>query len=309
MNRTIAPSSPAAGYLYALITVILWSVNFIIARDLNGLISPVSLAFFRWSTAAVLVLPFSCRSIIRNRRTIFRHFPYLALTSFLGVALFNTLVYLAGRTTTAINLSIIAITFPIHIVILSRILFNERISPARAAGMIMVIAGALLLITEGDLSELRSIGKSAGDLWMVLAAFIFAVFTILLKFRPPELELFTFQSTTFIIGTLFLLPLFIYDRITGTAILWDAQMVGSILYVGIGASLIAYLLWNRAISIIGPAKTGFVYYTLPLFSALNASLLLGEHIEGIHLVSMVCIIAGVLLAGRSGSAPGRREPM
>jgi hypothetical protein len=93
------------GYLFAIGATALWSGNFIIARGLNESIPPISLAFWRWVVAVIVFLPFALKPLIAQRDVLKEHISYLAITAFLGITTFNTLIYLAGHTTTALNLS------------------------------------------------------------------------------------------------------------------------------------------------------------------------------------------------------------
>jgi drug/metabolite transporter (DMT)-like permease len=103
----------SAGYVYAILATAIWSGNFVIARGLSDSISPVNLAFFRWATALVFFLPFALKSLIKDIKIVRGNLLYFTLTSILGVTLFNTLIYFAGHTSTAMNLSLISITFPV----------------------------------------------------------------------------------------------------------------------------------------------------------------------------------------------------
>jgi len=116
------------GYLFALAATIIWSGNFIIARGLSDRIPPVSLAFWRWVVAVIVFLPFALRSLISEWEKLKKNILYLSVVSILGITIFNTLIYFAGQTTTAINLSLISITFPVFIVIISRIFLYESIT-------------------------------------------------------------------------------------------------------------------------------------------------------------------------------------
>jgi len=285
-----------SGYLFAIGATALWSGNFIVARGLNESIPPVSLAFWRWVVAVIVFLPFAVKSLIAQRNILKNNIAYVSLTSLLGITIFNTLIYFAGHTTTAINLSLISITFPIFIVILARICFCELISGNKVIGIVLVTIGVILLITKGNLTRLLELSFAIGDLWMLLAALIFAVYSILLKRKPQQLSIWTLQLSTFILGLLFLLPFFIWEHVTAPPVAFDSTIIGSILYVGIFASLSAFVLWNNAIVAIGPAKAGMIYYTLPLFSGFLAHLFLHESINSIHFFSAVLIVTGILAA-------------
>lgn len=284
------------GYLFALSATAIWSGNFIIARDLSEVIPPISLAFWRWTVALIILFPLAIKQLIVEWNILKKHIGYLAITAFLGVTIFNTLIYLAGHSTTAINLSLISITFPVFIVIFSRIFFRELITMNKGIGILLVLVGVVLLITKGQPTKLLSLSSSIGDLWMLLAAIIFAVYSILLKQKPKGFNILSFQLSTFILGLIFMSPFFIWETLTAPAIKFESKTIFSILYVGIFASLTAYILWNKAIEKIGPTNAGMIYYTLPLFSGVLAFILLKETIGLFHLYSLLLILFGIIIA-------------
>lgn len=285
-----------SGYLFAMGATGIWSVNFIIARGLNESISPISLAFWRWIVAVIVFLPFALKPLIAEWDILKKHIPYLSVTSLLGITIFNTLIYFAGHTTTAINLSLISITFPIFIVFLSRFFFGELITVNKGIGILLVSIGVVLLLTKGSLASLLSITFAIGDVWMLMAAMIFAIYSILLKRKPEQLNIWAFQLSTFILGLIFLFPFFVWDYVTVPPEAFEIKTVLAILYVGIFASLSAFVLWNKAIVTVGPSKAGMIYYTLPLFSGFIAYFFLNEAISMIHFYSAVLIVSGILTA-------------
>jgi drug/metabolite transporter (DMT)-like permease len=285
-----------AGYLFALGATAIWSGNFIIARGLSENISPISLAFWRWVVAVTLFLPFALQSLIAERRILLKNIPYLSITALLGITIFNTLIYYAGHTTTAINLSLISITFPVFIVILLRLFWGEPITVNKGLGILLVATGVILLVTKGNPAKLLQLSFAIGDLWMLAAAVIFAIYSILLKHKPKELSVRAFQLSTFLLGLVFLSPFFLWEYATVPAVGVDTKTVLSILYVGVFASLTAFVLWNKAIMLVGPAKAGMIYYTLPLFSALLAHFFLSEYVTMNHFYSLLFILSGIVTA-------------
>lgn len=189
MTNILQGQQKILGYFFAIGATAFWSGNFIIARGLAESISPINLAFFRWVVAVVVFLPFALKPLIAEREILKNNLPYLLITSLLGITIFNTLIYLAGHTTTAINLSLISITFPIFIVIFSHIIFGELITINRGVGIILVIFGVVALISKGDFSRILSISFAIGDVWMLMAAIIFAIYSILLKHKPKQLSI------------------------------------------------------------------------------------------------------------------------
>ena len=284
------------GYLFAIAATAIWSGNFIVARGLNETIPPITLAFCRWLVAVIVFLPFALKPLVAEWDILKKNMGYLSVTSLLGITIFNTLIYFAGHTTTAVNLSLISITFPIFIVIFSRIFFREQITLNKGIGIVLVVTGVVLLITRGSLSSLVNISFALGDLWMLLAAIIFAIYSLLLRSKPQQLSIWAFQAGTFILGLIFLFPFFVWEYTTTPSIQFDTSAILSILYVGIFASLSAFILWNKAVVAVGPSKAGMVYYTLPLFSGFLAHFFLKEDITILHFYSALLIASGILTA-------------
>jgi len=285
-----------SGHLFAIGATALWAGNFIIARGLSDSISPINLVFLQVGCCRNCVLPFALRPLISEWDILKENIPYLSITSLLGITIFNTLIYLAGHMTTAINLSLISISFPVFIVIFSRIFFGERITPNKGFGIILVIIGVITLISKGDFSRLLNISFAIGDVWMLMAAIIFAIYSILIKYKPEKLSIWAFQLSTFILGLIFLFPFFIWEYVAAPPVKFDTKTVCSILYVGIFASLSAFVLWNKAVMMVGPSKAGMIYYILPLFSGGLAYLFLKEGISIIHFYSMLLIVSGIFTA-------------
>ena len=201
-----------AGYVFAIAATAIWSGNFIVARGLNDRIPPVSLAFFRWLVAVIVFMPFAVKNLISEWPVIKNHLTYFCVTSFLGITTFNTLIYFAGHTTTAMNLSLIAITFPIFILLLSRILYNEPVTVKKGIGIVLVLTGVLFLVTKGEIVSVLTISFNIGDIWMLTASIIFAVYSLLLKNKPDGVSIKALQLACFILGVIFCSPFFCGNR-------------------------------------------------------------------------------------------------
>ncbi|QKJ23757.1 DMT family transporter [Poseidonibacter lekithochrous] len=287
------------GYVFALLATILWSGNFIVARDIRDIVDPFSLSFYRWFLATIILLPFAIVPLIKNIVIVKRHFIYLSIVSILGVSLFNTLIYIASHTSSALNLSIISITFPIIVIIISRAIFKEHIGINKFTGILIVLAGVLLLITRGDISVLVNISFNIGDLWVLLAAISFAVYSILLRYKPKSLSMITFQLITFILGTMYLTPLYLMEF--DTRIINEPTVTNtiSILYIAICSSLLAFIFWNKSIELLGATKAGMIYYTLPIFTGSLAFIFLDEIISYVHLFSILLIFIGIYITNKN----------
>lgn len=279
-----------------MLATLFWSGNFIVARTLHEHIPPATLAFLRWAVATVVLLPFAARHMRRDWSIIRKDLPLLLLTSLLGVTFFNSLLYKGAQSTTALNLALISTTFPVFIIVFSRIVYGEPVTPRRMLGTALAVGGVVALVTEGDVGRLASLSFKPGDIWMLLAALDFALYSMLVKRRPPELGQFAFLGFTFLAGLIMLLPIMLLEQQFAPWPQPSWPLFWAVLYVGLFASLASYFLWNRAVITVGPVKAGLVYYTLPVFSGVEAWALLGEPLTLLHLASGACIIGGIVLA-------------
>ena len=285
------------GFAFALTTVIIWSGNFIIARGVYKQIPPISLAFYRWSLASIIIFFLGYKKFISEKNFIFSNLKYFFWVSLMGITLFNTFIYIAGRTTTAINLALIGTTAsPVFVILISAIFLKEKITPLRITGLLFCIAGVMVLLSKGSINTLLAFKFTAGDIWILLSGFVFSFYTILVKRKPANISVVTFLFVVFITGTLLLFPLFIIEKLIMPPVIWNGNLAGSILYLGIGASVIAFFCWNSAIAKIGSVRTALFGNLIPIFSTLEAVWLLGETITVIHIISGVLVIVGLLLA-------------
>ena len=196
-------SSPRRKDIYtgiglAVLATFIWSGNFIVAKAVNKEIPPISLNFYRWLTASVIIFPFAVKKIKSEWKVVKQSWHYLFWISLTGVALFNTFVYIGAHYTSAINLALIGTTSsPIMSVIFARIFLKEKIGWLKLAGMILCIVGVFFLLSKGNFQNLLSLHFSNGDLWMLLAAFCFAVYNTMVKKKPSGISPINFLFIIF----------------------------------------------------------------------------------------------------------------
>jgi drug/metabolite transporter (DMT)-like permease len=166
----------------------------------------------------------------------------------------------------------------------------------KIAGLILCIVGILFLLSKGNLRNLFTLSFSIGDAWMLVAAFCFSVYVVLVRKKPADMSPSSFLLAIFSLGTLLLLPFFLWQYSVAPVLNWNLGLLGSILYIGLGASVISYFLWNTAISILGAGRTALFGNLITVFSSLEAVMLLNEQFSWVHVISMILVFAGLLLA-------------
>lgn len=286
------------GFLYALLAVSIWSGNFIIASGVVDSVPRITLAALRWITATIAFLPFAIKHIRKEREAIRAYIRPLLIASLTGVTLFNTLVYISARTTDTANMALFASTTPIFVVALARMFLGEPISRLRATGLAVAVIGMITIITRGHLEVLFDMTFRVGDLWMLLAGLLWAIYSIIIKRKPPSISHYSFLGVAFMLGALPLIPAAILEQQYAAPWVMTPAIVGSVLYIGIGASLIAFFLWNAAVMTIGPATSSLFQYFMPVFSGIGAFFILGQPITAAHAVGFLLIFSGVVLATR-----------
>jgi drug/metabolite transporter (DMT)-like permease len=284
------------GTSLAIFAVIIWSGNFIIARQVHETIPPVTLNFYRWLTATIILAPFAWKNFIAEFPVVKDNAGYFLFTAVMGVSLFNTFVYIAGHHSTAINMALIGTTTsPVISVILARIILHEKVTFLKVLGMLICIGGILLLLSRGSFEILFSLSFTKGDWWMLAAAFSFAVYNITAKKKPAQMSNVNFLFTVFLLGTLFVVPFYLYELKHSGGFAINRQSVFSIFYLGLGASVICFLFWNIAIAKLGAGRTALFGNLIPVFSSIGAVFLLHEKITSTHLVSFILVAAGLAI--------------
>lgn len=296
------------GYSFALLATILWSGNYVIARGIHDRIPPISLASWRWAIAIIILLPFAIRELKSEWGLVRKHLRYLCGTALLGITLLNTFVYIAGHSSEAIKLSIITAAAPVFTILFASYLFKEPITRTRVIGLSLSIIGIFVLISRGNIFDILELRFSNGDIWILLSAMSFSGYSILVKIKPIEIGNKTFLISIFVLGWLFLLPFHLLENQTQGDWVLDIYVIGSLLYLALGASIVALFAWNKAVEFVGPSVAAIVYYTLPIFSSIEAAVFLGEKLRVIHAISFVLIISGIVIANRNNSKSVLRCP-
>ncbi len=281
-------------FLYALLACLIWSGSFVIARGVHDMITPVTLAFWRWLVATAIIIPIGYKQVRLEWPIIKKHSKYLIFMGALSVALFNTLVYIAAHYTSSHHIAIISSTAPIWTLLLVGIAGIEKLSLFKIAGAICAFFGALVIIAHGQLNMLLAQEWNRGDIILLLSAFIWAIYCVMLHYKPAKLHPKSFMTTIIIIGTLCLLPFYIIEA-RNTPTPFSLQAWAIYLYLGIGSSIIGWFTWNYAIHILGSVKTGLVYYTIPIFSSILAISILHEPIEFYHWIGFIFVFMGIIL--------------
>ena len=287
--------SPALALALA---ALFWSGNFVAGRALRGQVDPLTLNFLRWLIALAIIAPFVWRSTAASLPVLRREWPLILALGATGIASFHTLVYLALQTTTATNALLMLSLAPIMTLLGSMAFGMERPTRRQLAGALISIAGAGILITRGSLAGILAQGFSVGDLWMLLAVAIWAVYSLLLRRRPADLPSPVALTASIAAALAMMMPCLVFGGPRSDAALGSVPVLLSIGYIALFASAIAFLLWTRGVSQLGPVRAGQFVHLMPIFGAGVAFIVLGEVPTLVQITGAVLVLSGIAFVER-----------
>jgi drug/metabolite transporter (DMT)-like permease len=282
-------------YLGLTLTVLFWSGNFILGRGIRQLIPPVSLNFWRWIGALLILLPFGLTRILRKKDLYLRHWKMLALMSIPSIAIFNAFIYTALQTATAINTVLVNAMIPIFIALTAWLVFSDGLTLRQAAGVCISFGGLLFIVTRGDWSLLGELALSTGDLWTLGASLSWAVYSVMLRKRPKEMDPIAFLTMIVGFGLVLSLPFYFWELKNQGGFALTPASLASLAYVALFPSVLSFIFWNYGVDKVGANRAGIFIHLMPVFSILLAILFLGERVRGFHAMGMLLIFIGIVL--------------
>jgi drug/metabolite transporter (DMT)-like permease len=290
---------------------LMWAGNAIVGRLLVGHVPPLTLNMVRWVLAALLLAPLGWQAL-RDWRAIAAAWPYLLAVGCLGVGAYNAFQYLALTTSTPLNVTLIAASSPLWMLAVGALLFGQRTAPRQIFGALLSLAGVLLVVARGSWATLTQVQLVAGDIYILIGAMSWALYSWLLVqppawLRPPPRQ--TLHAWGWA-GLLLVQVLFgllaagaaaAGEQALGqpAAIDWRSGWVlAALLFVALGPSIVAYRCWGLGVMLGGPALAAFFANLTPLFAALLSALLLGETPRGYHALAFILIVAGIAVSVR-----------
>ena len=298
MKKNIRLNIFYSPYLLLTLAVLFWSGNFIVGRAVRADVPPVALAFWRWTGASLLVLWPAIPHLKRDWNTVRKNLPILLLLSAIGIASFNTLLYIGLQWTIALNAFLMQSIMPVLIVVMSFLIFREKITAIQAIGVVISLIGAFIIIMQGDLKMLSSLSMNRGDVLIFIAVISYAGYSVMLRKRP-SIHPLSFLAVTFIIGSLLLLPLYLWETFTMRSISFNRPTLLAISYVAIFPSIVSYLCYNRGVELVGANRAGLFIHLMPVFGSIMAIIFLGESLRWFHGAGIVLIALGIMLSTRN----------
>ena len=268
--------------------------NLVVARGGVEHVPPISLAFWRWSTVFFLLILFNYK-IFNKKRILLKEYKELFFLGLMGCGVCGAFPFIAGQTTTIINMGIIYTSSPIFIILLSYFLFKEKMNLFKLIGLFACLFGVLIIIIKGEYLSLISLKFTKGDLWMLGASIGWALYSIFLFNWKSSLNVFERFTAISFFGALSLLPFYILEQNFVVSTIFDMKFLFWIFFAAISPGIIAFILYTYTQKYLGATTTGFTLYLFTVYGAFYGILFFGETLELFHLYGTFLVFLGVYL--------------
>ena len=298
MNQRLTPATA----LLLTLPPLLWAGNAVVGRLVHELIPPMTLNFLRWALAFVILLPLAWR-VLRPDSAMWPHWKRFSLLGLLGIGCYNALQYLALKTSTPLNVTLVASSIPVWMLLVGGLCFGQRVSRRQIAGALLSIAGVLVVLSRGQWALLVQVRLVPGDMYVLLATLAWAFYSWLLSQpkEPPELRRdwagFLMAQIVFGLGWSGLFAASEW-AVLDARITWGWPLAAALLYIAIGPAVMAYRCWGMGLQRVGPAIAGFFTNLTPLFAALLSAAFLGELPHLYHALAFLLIVGGIVVSAR-----------
>ena len=278
-----------------------WSGNFVIGRlaSVESLVSPLSLGFYRWVIAFIILTPFCFSKAFKELPLLKKQPGMIFLIILTGPTLFNTLVYLGLTATTVINALLIISTTPMLIILFNKILYRIDTNLHQMIGIFISLLGVSFVIAKGNYQNIFNSDFYSGDLFILLAVTSWALYSIFLKKNETGVSGFSFLYISFGLTVILLFPIYLFDIfIQGNYLKVTQQSLLAIGYTGIFPSIFSYICWNTGVALIGANKSGPYLHLMPIFGGILAFFIFQETLQIYHYAGIVSVIVGIIITNK-----------
>ena len=283
-------------YILLFIQPIFMATNTIVARGGVESVPPISLAFWRWFTVFIILFPFSFDEIFKFKKEFIKEFYKLFFLGLMGCGICGAFPNIAGLTTTMANIGIIYTSTPVIIIFISILFFNEKINFLRLIGLLICIAGVLIIISKGNLEFLINLNFTVGDLWVLGAALGWALYAIYLLNWKSKFTLMARFTLIAMFGFISLLPFFVLENIYFAKTNYNQTFLFWIIFAAISPSIIAFSLYTRLQKYLGASVAGLSFYLFAVYSSIFGIIIFEEPLLNFHYFGALLVFAGVYFA-------------
>lgn len=291
-----ARPTPALTYGLYLVGSALLAANPVLGRAATHVVPPIGLTFWRWTIAFLIILPFAAPGLLTHGRRLIADWRRFLVLGVLGQGISGAVVYYGLQRTGATNASLIYATSPVMVLAIAAVWLGEPIRLRQTLGILVAMAGVMVVLTRGDLDALLHLSLNLGDLLVLTGAVSWSVFTILLRQSRNPLPVMTSFAANALAGVLVLAPFYAWETLAVRPVPVTVATVLSIGGIALFASVLAFIAYQKTIGLMGAAQASTALYLSPLWAAVGSWALLGEGLEPFHLAGAALVLPGLALA-------------
>jgi len=282
-------------YLLLTLTVLFWSGNMVVGRGIRADVPPMALAFWRWAIALLLVLPLAAPHFKAQWPLLKAAWKTILLLGILGVGCYNTFAYIGLQYTSATNAVLLNSFIPVATIAISWAFLGKHLRRSEGLGVLISLVGALTIVAHGDFNILFHLNLNLGDVWMLGAVLVWAIYTVGLAWRPAGVHPMLMLAALTGVGLAALSPAYAWEILQGRQINLNPGALGALAYVGIFPSFLGYIFYNRGVGEIGANKASLFIHLMPVFGTILSAIFLGEIPFWYHYLGIVLIFTGIWL--------------
>ena len=290
----------ASIYLFA--ATLFWAGNFIVGKTASiNEIPPISLNFYRWFLAWLILLPFTFKELIKKKDYILNNIGLFIILGITAVTVFNSALFYSLKFTQVISGVLMISTVPVMIIFISSLLKIEKTNIFQIIGVGLSLMGVLFIITKADIDLLKNLDFNRGDLTMVIAMLSWATYSALLKKKKYELSQISLLQVVISFGVFFLIPLYFIDINMGNFIKLEKPFFLTLTYVVLFPGLASFFFWIKGVGLIGANRAGVFLHLMPILGAVMAMIIFNEKIMFYHFLGAIFIVAGIILSNKKSA--------
>ena len=282
-------------YVLLVLTTLFWSGNMVVGRAIRGDVPPFSLAFWRWAIAFLLTLPLALPHLRAQWPLLRRSWRAIVALGLLGVGGYNTFAYVALQYTAATNAVLLNSFIPVATITLSWAFLKKSLHGREWLGVLVSLSGVAVIVARGEFATLAALTLNIGDLWMLLAVLVWALYTIGLQHRPAGVDPMLLLGALTAVGLMALAPAYAWEMWMGRTIHPGPGALAGILYIGTLPSFLGYIFYAHAVSEVGANRASLFIHLMPVFGTLLSAIFLDEIPQAFHLAGIALIFSGIYL--------------
>ncbi len=282
-------------FFLMIFTTLFWGGNVVAGRMAVGEVSPMAVVFLRWLIAFALLATVAARPMREEYRLMLPHWRLVLVMGIFGYTGYNALYYTAAHHTTSANMAIIQGATPIIVLLMGFAIYGAKLNRWQFLGAMLTLVGVFVSAARGDISVITTLSFNRGDLWLLIASVMYAIYTLLLRQRPAVSPLVFFAAMA-AGATVSAVPLLVWEMQQG-AVIWPTFKGWLIIaYIAVFPSLLCQIAYIRGIELIGPGRASIFYNLVPIFGVMLAALILFEMPTLADIVALALVIGGILIA-------------